>query len=50
MDYLRIYGYDNSIGNNFTIYYMADYHDEAHWELVEYRTGSAPAECLETEG
>jgi len=49
VDYLRIYGYDNSIGNNFTIYYMADYHDEALWKLVEYRTGSAPTKRLEAE-
>jgi hypothetical protein len=50
VDYLRVNGYDNSIGNNFTIYYMADYNDEAWWELVEYRTVSAPIECSEPEG
>ena len=48
-DLLCIYGYDNSIGNNFTIYYMAGNHDEAQWELVEYRTGSERTDCLDAE-
>ena len=46
---LCIYGYDNSIGNNFTIYYMAGNHDEAHWKLVEHRTGSERTDCLDAE-
>lgn len=50
VDYLCIHGYDNSIGNSFTIYYISGYQDEAHWELVEYRIGSASTDCSEAEG
>lgn len=50
VDYLRLDGYDNSIGDWFTIYYLADYRNDTLWKLVEYRTGSAPTECFEAEG
>lgn len=45
-DYLRIHGYDNSIGVPFTKYYIAD-NDERSWRLVEHHSDIAPDENTE---